>query len=121
MNSAGHFVVWRRTAAKRMKAKLSSIKQELRRRMHAPSAETGEWLQRVVAGYYRYHAVPGNQPLLELFRELVCRLWRHVIRRRSQRRRPNWDRLRPLFVCWIPRPRTLHPYPSVRFDAMHPG
>jgi RNA-directed DNA polymerase len=30
-NSRGHFVVWRRTAAKRLRAKLLAIKQELRR------------------------------------------------------------------------------------------
>src|SRR3954471_17558615 len=30
----GYFVVWRRTAAKRMRAKLQAIKQELRRKMH---------------------------------------------------------------------------------------
>ena len=118
VNSADRFVVGRRTAAKRMKAKLQGIQQELRRKMHAPVAETGQWLRRVVEGYYRYHAVPGNRPMLELFREHVCRLWRQVLRRRSQRP-PSWNRLRPIFGKWIPRPRILHPYPSVRFDARY--
>jgi len=59
-NSKGHFVVWRRTLAKRMRAKLHAIKQELRRKMHEPVAEVGAWLKRVVDGYYRYHAVPGT-------------------------------------------------------------
>ena len=36
------------------------IKQELRRKMHEPVAHVGQWLKRVVDGYYRYHAVPGN-------------------------------------------------------------
>ena len=119
-NSKGHFVVWRRTAAKRMRAKLQGIKQELRRKMHAPVSAVGEWLKRVVTGYYRYHAVPGNMPALGRFRDRVCRLWRQVLRRRSQRRPPGWDRLRPIFKRWIPRARVLHPYPNVRFDAMHP-
>ncbi len=117
VNSKGYFVVWRRTAAKRMRAKLEVVKQELRRKMHEPVAQVGAWLKRVVEGYYRYHAVPGNQPMLGRFRERVCRYWRHVLRRRSERRRPNWDQLRPIFDRWIPRPRILHPYPSVRFDA----
>jgi group II intron reverse transcriptase/maturase len=121
VNSRGHFVVWRRTAAKRMRAKLQAVKLELRRRMHEPVAAVGAWLKRVVEGYYRYQAVPGNQPMLRRFRDQLCRLWRHVLRRRSQKRKPDWDRLRPIFDVWIPRPQTLHPYPSVRFDARIQG
>ena len=120
-NSRGHFVVWRHTAAKRMRAKLHAIKQEMRRMMHEPVALVGAWLKDVVAGYYRYHAVPGNLSVLSRFRERLCRYWRCVLRRRSQRRKPDWDRLRPIFDRWIPRPRTLHPYPDVRFDARIQG
>ena len=119
-NSKGYFVIWRRTAAKRMRAKLQGIKQELRRKMHEPVGVVGGWLKRVVEGYYRYHAVPGNIVVLGRFRERLCRLWRQVLRRRSQRRKPGWDSLRPIFEKWIPRPRVLHPYPDVRFDATHP-
>jgi len=120
-NSKGHFVVWRRTLAKRMRAKLHAIRQELRRKMHEPVAEVGAWLKRVVDGYYRYHAVPGNLAVLGRFRERLCRYWRHVLRRRSQRRKPDWEQLRPIFDRWIPRPRTLHPYPDKRFDARIQG
>jgi RNA-directed DNA polymerase len=119
-NSKGYFVIWRQTAAKRMRAKLQVIKQELRRKMHEPVGAVGEWLKRVVEGYYRYHAVPGNRTMLARFRDRLCRLWRQTLGRRSQRRPPRWDRLRPIFERWIPRPGTLHPYPIVRFDATHP-
>jgi group II intron reverse transcriptase/maturase len=119
-NSKGSFVVWRRTAAKRMRAKLLQLKQELRRKMHEPVGVVGEWLKRVVQGYYRYHAVPGNIAALGRFRDRLCMLWRQALRRRSQRRKPGWDQLRPTFEQWIPRPRILHPYPDVRFDATHP-
>ena len=43
-----------------MRAKLLEIKQQLRRRMHEPVAQTGQWLRSVVQGYFNYHAVPGN-------------------------------------------------------------
>ena len=59
--SNGAFIVWRETAKKRMVAKLRAIKAELRRRMHEPTASVGEWLKKVVMGYYRYHAVPGSR------------------------------------------------------------
>jgi len=121
VNSAGHFVVWRRTAAKKMRAKLLAIKQELRRKMHQPVRVVGEWLKRVVEGYYRYHAVPENVTTLRLFRLRLCRLWRQVLGRRSQRSRMGWDRLGPLFEHWLPQPHAMHPYPDVRFDARIQG
>jgi group II intron reverse transcriptase/maturase len=46
------FVVWRKTAGKRMRAKLQQLKQTLRRRMHEPLTQLGEWLGVVVRGYY---------------------------------------------------------------------
>jgi group II intron reverse transcriptase/maturase len=116
----GYFVVRRKTVKKRMRAKLQAMKAELRRRMHEPLAETGKWLQSVVRGYYQYHAIPGNTICLGIFRERLIRLWRQVIRRRSQKRRPNWDRLGRYFDRWLPRPCVVHPFPQVRFDASHP-
>jgi hypothetical protein len=88
-NSKGHFVVWRRTAAKRLRAKLLAIKQELRRKMHELIVLVGAWLKRVVEGYFRYHAVPGNLAELGRFRERLCRYWRRILR--SQRRKPPWE------------------------------
>ncbi len=38
--------------------------------MHEPTARVGEWLQKVVQGYYQYHAVPGNIDRLGLFQYL---------------------------------------------------
>jgi RNA-directed DNA polymerase len=117
--SNGAFIVWRKTAKKRMVAKLHAIKAELRHRMHEPVASVGEWLQRVVVGYYRYHAVPGNLDRLRVFGQRLRRLWWLVLSRRSQRKVP-WDRVTPIFACWIPVPRVLHPYPTERFLATHP-
>jgi RNA-directed DNA polymerase len=116
----GAFTVWRVTAKKRMVAKLLAIKAELVRRRHEPKASVGEWLQKVVLGYYRYHAIPGNVPQLEIFRRRLCRLWRNVLIHRSQRGYVSWERLDALFNRWIPRPRVLHSYPMQRFDATHP-
>jgi len=115
----GIFTIWRHTAGKRIRAKLDAIRQTLRTRMHEPVGRIGEWLRRVVDGYYRYHAVPGNLRSLGVFRYRLCRMWRQVLRRRSQKRRLNRDRLNRLLDRWLPYPRVLHPYPSARFDATH--
>src|SRR5271166_4594506 len=120
LTSSGAFNVWRITAKKRMVAKLNVIKSELQPRKHHRTSEVGAWLRKVVQGYYQYHAVPGNTGQLRVFRRRVCRLWRSVLIRRSQRADVGWDRLNPLLSRWIPQPRVLHPYPDKRFDAIHP-
>jgi RNA-directed DNA polymerase len=119
LRSSGAFTVWRITATKRMAAKLKAIKAELQRRKHHRTSEVGEWLRKVVVGYYQYHAVPGNSSQLRLFRRRVCRLWRSLLVRRSQRAQVRWERLAPLMDRWIPPPRILHPHPGERFNATH--
>jgi RNA-directed DNA polymerase len=118
--SNGAFIVWRKTANKRMVARLHAIKAELRRRMHEPSSRVGEWLQKVTLGYFQYHAVPGNSDRLEAFIHRLRRLWRKALFHRSQKSRKSWERLSPIFHRWIPRPHILHPYPEQRFAARHP-
>src|SRR6266851_613777 len=56
----GKFLIKRKTRRDRMRAKLRTIKQELRRRLHQPIAMQGKWLKQVVTGYFNYHAVPTN-------------------------------------------------------------
>ena len=56
-----------------MVAKLLAIKAELRLRMHEPLADVGAWLRKVVNGYYRYHAVPGNIDRLRVFGQRLRR------------------------------------------------
>jgi RNA-directed DNA polymerase len=109
------FIVRRLTAAKRMTATLKAIRTSLMRRRHAPIKEVGAWLNRVVQGYLNYHAVPGNTKRLGMFRTEVCRAWLHAIRRRSQRSRMSWERFQRIVALYIPKVRTLHPYPNQRF------
>ena len=119
-NSRGSFVIWRQTARQRLEAKLQQVKQSLRERMHEPVAQMGEWLGRVLSGFYQYHAVPGNWASLNRFRVRVGRYWRHVLERRSQRGRLSATRIARLLGRWLPHARLAHPYPNVRFDARHP-
>jgi group II intron reverse transcriptase/maturase len=117
---SGYFVVKRKTMRKRKRAKLAEIKKQLQMRMHAPVRETGEWLRSVVFGYFRYHAVPGNLRTLNGFQRVVARLWLWTLRRRSQKGRMSWGRFYRLMDRYLPPPRICHPFPSVRFAAMHP-
>ena len=118
--TGGYFVLKRTTVRKRMEAKLQEVKQNLRRRMREAVEVTGRWLGQVLNGYYQYHAIPGNMAALKRFRERIQQHWRRSLRRRSQRSRLPESWLARLFTRWLPNPRILHPYPSVRFDARYP-
>jgi RNA-directed DNA polymerase len=111
------FHVWRK---KRLRAMLLAVKLELLRRRHLPIPQQGAWLRSAIQGYYQYHAIPGNNNALSLFRRAVLRYWLRALRRRSQRHRMNWTRFGTLANRWIPNPKILHPYPNERFFAKHP-
>jgi group II intron reverse transcriptase/maturase len=113
----GRFKLKRVTSKKKMRAKLKSVKAEMRKRMHRPIPEQGAWLSSVLTGHYRYYAVPDNSEALRAFRKAVIRLWLRSLRRRSQRQRLTWQRMRELEARWLPTPRILHPWPNDRFHA----
>jgi len=117
---AGSPIIWRKTIAKRMAAKVKEVKEELMKRRHDPIPALGAWLKAVVTGYFNYHAVPGNRSSIGAFHREICRAWLHALRRRSQRTCTNWQRFKSLIQRWLPKPETKHPYPWARFEATHP-
>jgi RNA-directed DNA polymerase len=116
----GGFLINRKTRRDRMRAKLQVIKQELRKRMHLPIPQQGKWLKQVLAGYFRYFAVPTNSRALAMFRDEVVKRWQALLGRRSQNGGLTWDRITKLADDWLPQPRILHPWPNQRFAVTHP-
>jgi RNA-directed DNA polymerase len=116
----GKFLLWRKSRRDRLQAKLLAVKEELRRRMHQPIPRQGEWLRGVVSGWFNYHAVPTNTRSLQTFRDCVVRLWLRSLRRRGQRDKTTWERMKRLADDFLPRPRILHPWPEQRFAVKHP-
>jgi len=114
----GRFTVLRQTIRKRLQAKLSEVKAELKRRMPDPIPEGGQWLRSVVGGHIRYYGVPTNRAALYTFRFPVGRLWHRTLLRRSQKARVLWDRMRRLIGRWLPPARTCHPYPLRRLGVI---
>ena len=116
--SNGWFTVLRHTIRQRLRAKLQTVKVELRRRMHHPLREQGAWLRSVVAGHVRYYGVPTNRPALRAFRTQVAVLWFRTLHRRSQRQRLTWARMRRHVDRWLPPARVCHPYPLRRLGVI---
>jgi len=117
---AGKFLLKRKTRRDRMRTKLKEIKEELRRRMHQPIPEQGRWLAQVVRGFFAYHAVPTNFPALSAFHHHIKRLWMRTLRRRSQKARTTWERIKNIASDYLPQPKILHPWPQQRFAVTHP-
>ncbi len=116
----GYFTVLRATSAKRLRSKVQAVKVELRKRMHHPIAEQGQYLRAVVSGHGRYFGVPGNGARLYVFRREVARLWHRSLGRRSQRY-VTWRRMYRLMNRWLPIPHIAHPYPNQRLIVTTQG
>ncbi len=117
----GKFIVLRQTKRKKMQAKLNEIRMELRRRLHDPVYEVGQWLQSVLLGHYRYYGVPRNYVALTIFRNQVMRLWKRSLERRSQKGKCTWERINRLRALWLPSPKIMHPYPRERLGVTTQG
>ena len=102
-----------------MRVKLSGVKEELRKRRREPVPETGQWLGRVLNGFFNYFAVPTNFEALRVFRQRVEELWRRTLRRRSQKDLSTFERIKKLAKDYLPEPRILHPWPDARFAVKH--
>jgi len=120
-SKSGRFVLYRHSSKKRMRAKLHSIRDELRRRMHQSPRQQGEWLGSVVRGCLAYHAVPPNAHAIRAFCSQVVCSWHKALRRRSQHDNTAWVRTRRLAKRWIPPARVTHPWPEKRFDVRTRG
>jgi RNA-directed DNA polymerase len=110
----GKFVVLRLTSAKKMRAKLRAVHEELRKRMTRPVEEQGQYLRSVVSGHMRYYGVPRNGMRLKTFRFRIAKLWHRTLCRRSQVRPMKWRRMTKLLAYWLPHTHICHPYPNER-------
>ncbi len=115
---AGAFQLKRRTSRKKRRAKLARLKSDAKRRRHDPVPDQFRWISSVLAGHYRYYAVPTNSLALHQFRQAVASIWHSSLQRRSQRGRwtnKRWKAFEQKFP--LPIPRILHPWPAQRFLA----
>lgn len=110
------FTVRRKTIAKKLRAKVSEVREILIRNRHRPLPEQGSWLKMVVQGHFKYYEVPGNRKALDSFRTLINKAWIKALRKRSHKARSlTWSRIQRWINRWIPRARIVHPYPNQRF------
>ena len=79
------FLLTRRSRRDRMRATVRKVRMGLRKRINLTIPQQGDWLRRVVRGYYTYRGVPTNCARLQIFGQYVIKAWLWTLRRRSQR------------------------------------
>ena len=82
------------------------------RRRHQPIPEQGRWLASVLRGHGQYYGVPDNSQALCAFRYYVVEHWYRALRRRSQRDRLTWKRMRYLATDGYQHRRSSIPGPT---------
>jgi group II intron reverse transcriptase/maturase len=120
-NRKGGFQLQRRTISRRLRAKLTEVRNEIKRRRHEPVPSQGRWLGAVVRGHINYYAVPCNGDLVARFRTECIKHWKRALGQRSHKSRVTWDRINRLAKRWLPPVRICHPWPDVRFDVRTQG
>jgi group II intron reverse transcriptase/maturase len=112
----GRFQLQRRTSRKKRAAKLSALREEIRRRKHEPITVQYRWLCSVIRGHCNYYGVPTNARALVSFQFHVEQAWYRQLQRRSQRARWTTDKIQRFRTRYpLPTPRIVHPWPSLRF------
>lgn len=89
--------------------------------MHDPVPEVGQWPHSVVDGHMRYYAVPMNSRGVAAFRFHVVWYWWRALKRRSQKHRLPWERMKRLVYRWMPKIRVCHPDPLYRPGVIAQG
>jgi group II intron reverse transcriptase/maturase len=112
---SGRFTIYRKTIAKRLRAKIKVVRETLFHNRHRPVAELGAWLRAVMQGHFNYYGVPGNRKALDTFRTQIQLSWLQALRGRSQKALSlTWERMKKLIRTWLPTAKVVHPYPNQR-------
>jgi hypothetical protein len=80
----GHWVIQRKTAAKRLRRTLKAIGDWCRIHRHRGMFDQFKVLVRKLDGHYAYYGITGNGRCLEQVRIATQKLWYHWLRRRSR-------------------------------------
>jgi RNA-directed DNA polymerase len=118
--SGGGFALGRTPVRKRTRARLGEIRERLRATRHEGIEAQGRWLAQVLRGWLAHCAAPVSAPAITAFRHPLVERWLRAIRRRGQKHRLPWRRMRLIANRYLPYPRVPHPWPEQRFLVTRP-
>ncbi len=102
------FRMKRVTARKKFRAKVAEFKEWVKRARTKRITEIWETAGRKLQGHYNYYGVTDNFTGIDRYYEAVKRLLVKWLRRRSQKRRLNWDKFNRMLARYpLPKPRIV--------------
>lgn len=102
------------TNGKRYSRALRTIRDRLKEAMHWRLSDQAAMLNSILRGNFRYYGLPGNSKKLELLHYEVCRIWRVVLSRRSQRGYVNWEQMKEILSAHpLMYPKLTYTYNSI--------
>lgn len=102
----GHWRMACKTRRASLRRAKTSIYDWCRRHRHLSIKDQHAALHRRLRGHFNYFGVSGNYNSMMRLVEATKRSWYKWLRRRSQRRRLNWERFNDMLRWWpLPRPR----------------
>jgi RNA-directed DNA polymerase len=105
----GKMVVRRKTARRRLSRTLRNANKWLRSVRHRPIPWQHRALRRKLLGHYGYYGITGNGSALAQVFDVVRRLWRKWLNRRSHKGQMTWDDYQKLLQRHpLPTPRVVH-------------
>ena len=105
----GYWVVRKVTDPARFRRGLKQLSRWLRKARHLPIGVQRDGIARRLQGHYAYYGLTGNPQALHRYRWAALVLWRHWLRRRSQRAPMPWDCFKRLLQHYpVPNARTFH-------------
>ncbi len=93
---SGRWQMWCKTRRARLRRAIQSVAEYCRRHRHLPVKDQHAALTRRLRGHFNYFGVNGNGQSLKNLVQATERIWYLWLRRRSQKRRLNWERFSAL-------------------------
>jgi hypothetical protein len=105
---SGQFALVRIPSTKSLTKFLARSRDWIKRHMHWKRRDQQRHLSSMLRGFYQYFALHHCERKLQWVHREVQRQWVRALRRRSQRHRLFWNRLKTQAWFVLPYPKTLH-------------
>jgi len=99
-NKAGKFCVIPRTSRMKFRAKLTDMKQWMRKQLTNPLKSVMKTLNRKLVGHYRYYGVTYNVQMLIKYHYYTTLMLYRMMNRRSQKRSYDWEGFRMMLAYY---------------------
>jgi len=111
-NKAKRWIPMRKTARDRFRRCVREVREWCKRHLHDPARIQRRVLSQKVNGHYAYYGISFNLAALKRFLRATTLAWWMALRRRSQRKKMPWEKMRALLQAFpLPQPCIVRPSP----------